>query len=43
MAKMLVAEPGAAYVEIPVQAKAMAGTARAPKIIAHRVLWPPKP
>lgn len=43
LAKMLAAEPGAAYVEVLVQAKAMAGTARAPKIIAHRLLWPPKP
>lgn len=43
LAKMLAAEPGAAYVEVLVQAKAMAGTARAPKIIAHRLLWPSKP
>jgi hypothetical protein len=33
---------GGAFIEILVEAKAMAGTARAPKIIAHRLLHPPK-
>jgi len=43
LAKLLAAEPGASYVEMLVAAKAMAGTARAPKIVAHRYIWPPKP
>ncbi|MEO8657578.1 MAG: helix-turn-helix domain-containing protein [Bryobacteraceae bacterium] len=43
LAKLLAAEPGASYVELLVQAKAMAGTARAPRIVAHRYIWPPKP
>jgi hypothetical protein len=43
MAKMLAEQAGGgAFIEILVEAKAMAGTARAPKIIAHRLLHPPK-
>jgi hypothetical protein len=43
LAKLLAAEPGASYVEMLVEAKSLAGTARAPKIVAHRYIWPPKP
>lgn len=43
LAKMLAEQPAAAYIEILMQAKAMAGTARRPTIVAHRLLAPPKP
>jgi hypothetical protein len=41
--KMQAEQPGSNYIDILVEAKAMAGTARTPKIIAHRLLHPSKP